>query len=108
MTGFGGNNFGTGFERLSSAPFTPGMMDKLGGANTEFSRLASLGNFAAAQNNAFARVSSTVSNIQGDAFTRAASSFIPFPNLQSDQHNGVDANGAVFFPFPVFSLFSTV
>mmetsp|Transcript_29631 Transcript_29631/g.47708 ORF Transcript_29631/g.47708 Transcript_29631/m.47708 type:complete len:629 (-) Transcript_29631:712-2598(-) len=109
MTGFGGNNFGTGFERLSSAPFTPGMMDKLGGANTEFSRLASLGNFAAAQNNAFARVSSTVSNIQGDAFTRAASSFIPFPNhgfervsslagsivpqLQSDQHNGVDANG---------------
>lgn len=112
MPGFGGHVFSTGFERLSSVPYTPGITDKLG-ANDQFSRLASLGNFAAAQNNAFARVSSSVSNIPTDAFTRATSSFIPFPNpgfdrvssltgatvpqLQHPDHNSaLDAQGPFF------------
>lgn len=95
MPGFGGHQFGTGFERLSSVPYTPGIVDKLaGGDSNQFSRLASLGNFAVAPGNTFARVPSTVNNLPSDAFTRAASSFIPFPNASFERVSSLAGNAA--------------
>ena len=118
MPGFGGHQFSTGFERLSSVPYTPGIVDKLaGGDSNQFSRLASLGNFAVAHGSTFARVPSTVNNLPSDAFTRAASSFIPFPNAGFERVSSLAGNAAhfqdadahgplFFFPFLLFLFLS--
>ena len=94
-------------------PHTPGLVDKLGGdSSNQFSRLASLGNFAVQGANTFARVPSGMSNMpnSADAFNRATSSFMPFPNTGFERvssltgagvssqlhehHNALDAHGA--------------
>ena len=98
--------WGAGFDRLTSVPYAPGIVDKLGGADsTNFSRLASLGTFAVPPGAAgtFGRVPSSAA--AAEAFNRGVNSFVSFPNPAFDRlgslgartassSGGVDQNGS--------------
>lgn len=77
--------WGAGFDRLTSVPYAPGIVDKLGGADSNnFSRLASLGTFAVPP----------PSTAAGEAFNRGVTSFVPFPNPAFDRLGSLGARTA--------------